>query len=418
MLTNSIAHNFFIQKSLFEIIFSPFVDLADYFMRFDNYGFQISAWLGWMLFAGCLISLIRKKSAFIIFKFFLLFWFLVIFVLFFRYSGNHIVSKNPDKILVDYHSHTRYSWDGMASIDRSLNYHKANGFDAYAITEHDFILPEAINVDVFNKPNYPVVIFGEELRDQNIYHLVHHVSQSIDANLLQHDINKIRSEVDKSSGVISAALWWEHSKFQDIINKPIDAYEIANMGHRIFDKKEYTESVQYAKKHNIPVIGSTDWHGWGYRATIWTVLTIPDWKDMTYEKKQTALVDTLKGKYQTTVLEHTRYNEIKNNFRYAFEPLFGLFYLLTAKDFISLCFWVIWIFLTILFIKFITRKNIEYLFWLISGTGILLFGIKLFFIWQAISQYNKSLRNVAIFFAIIGILSIITSIFTRKSKCK
>ena len=354
--------DFYIQKSILDVIFAPFINLADYFIAFEHYQFQILSWISWILYCGIILA-IKKRNLNIIPKSFLLFWFLAIFVLFVRYPGNHLISKDPDQILVDYHSHTYYSWDGIASLDRSISYHKANGFDAFAITEHNLIYPKPI------KETEPVIILGQEISKNGIFQLTLN-----DATV--------------------AALWWQHTSFDEMIKNPITAYEISNMGHRKIKPK--------LGQSNLPKIGVTDWHGWGFRANTWTAVKIPNWKKLTYKEKQTALVDALKGKYEVTVIEQKR-NEIKNNLRYFFEPFFGLFYILNSQNFVGLLSWFIWALIAIYLVKF-------RFFWITTGSTILIFGVKFLITWNSISEYNKSLKTVAISFILIGLMSILVAL--------
>ncbi|MCP4482573.1 MAG: hypothetical protein GY817_07370 [bacterium] len=395
LTTNKVTTEFFIQKSWLDVIFSPFIDIADYFIHFQAYQPQITSWFIWIILAGVILA-IKHKKAILILKAFLLFCFLVIFILFIRYPGNKLVSKNPENILVDYHSHTYYSWDGMASLERSLAYHKANGFDAFAITEHDILHPNIIITED------PVIILGEELKGRDNYHLIYNIDKKIDARALNHDINRINKKVDEMNGVICAALWWEHSSFDKLQKKPIDAYEIANMGHRTSNNINVEKSINDPR---LPKIGTTDWHGWAFRATIWTAVKIPHWQEMTFKEKQKSLVHTLKGNYRTQVIEQKR-EEVHNNLRYIFEPFIGLFYLLTAKNFINLVSWFIWI----IILTFLYKKKLS---WLILGVTIFSYGLKFFITWYLVSAYNRSLKTVAISFIIVGILAVFVALKKR-----
>ncbi|MFC1485150.1 PHP domain-containing protein [bacterium] len=419
--TNLSVNDLFISESFWRILFSPFLDIPDYFLRFGEYRLQIFSWLFWLEFFALLIFLKNKltkpfkSNPIIFFKTFLVFLALIVYVIFIPYGGNKIESIDKNNVIINFHSHTSYSWDGMASISRSLNYHKANGYDAYCITDHDYVLSDFVNIKTFQKnPKNPVVCFGTEIYDQEgTHHLLFGLPKSINLEKSGRNFNQIKKIVKKNNGLVCAALWWKHEPITKILEKKVDALEISNMGHRTLSKEEFRKTIELTIGKNIPLIGVTDWHGWGYVSYVWTVFKIPGWHDLSYEHKQNEVINSLKGKYPGRVLEYKRLGEIENKFRYIFEPFFGIFYLLTAKKFFGILAWLFWSILFFGIYKFLKQKNKTYLFWFFFSLTCFFLSIIFLIKWIPVSFNNKSLTEVSIYFFVASILNLIAVYFSK-----
>ena len=435
---NVVAADFSIKTGFWNTIFCPFSQIPNYFLHFEEYRIQLISWVGWFFMLGIFLFIylkIRQKldikknivsskfvaqnlSSIFLLKIFLSFWLLLIFVIFFPYSGNKIQPSNPDEVIVDFHSHTYYSWDAMASFERSLDFHKKNGYDAYFTTEHDSVLTERTNVS-YLKNSEIFVGFGEEVPDQNgVYHLFYNIKSAITRDQLNNsNYDSTISTLQKNDGVSSAALWWQNISLDGLLQKKFGVVEVSNMGHRNYRGINIGEAIQKFKEQKIQMIGTTDWHGWGYKSYVWTAVKISNWKNLDYSQKQAALLDALKGKYETRVLEYKKLDEKKTLVRYIFEPFFGLFYLLTSQNFWCLAIWFFWIFLFVKISQLVYAKNKVHLFWLIVFVINLGMSLKFYIQWQDIKAYNKTLNHLAIYFLLVAGLALLVSFFSfRKEK--
>jgi hypothetical protein len=215
--------------------------------------------------------------------------------------------------------------------------------------------------------------------------------------------------LNKNNGAASAALWWMDTSLDGLIQRNFHVAEVANMGHMDYRGIDINEAIKKFKAKNIQMIGTTDWHGWGYQSYIWTAVNIPNWENMDYSQKNIALIDALEGKYKTRVLEYRTLNESKSYIRYIFEPFVGIFNLLASQKFLCLLVWFFWIFWFIEAVKFIYAKNKVHFFWLFVFAVNLIMSISFYIQWQDIKIYNKTLNNLGIYFLIVAALSLIVS---------
>lgn len=436
---NSIASDFFIQTNFWNILFCPFSQIPNYFLHFEEYRFQLVSWFGWFFLLGIFMfiflkikqkicvkknlvctNFVNQNTGSIFFlKIFLSFWLLLIFVIFFPYSGNKIQKTNSqsDEIIVDFHSHTYYSWDAMASFKRSIDFHKANGYDAYFMTEHDLILPEKTKVDVLKTKDI-FVGFGEEVPNQDgLYHLFFNIKTAVlRPELASANYTDTMLSLKNINAIASSALWWEDISLEGLLEKNFSSVEISNMGHRNYRGIDIEYVIKKFRSKKIQMLGTTDWHGWGYISYIWTAVKIPNWQNMSYEQKEKALFDTLNGKYETRVLEYKKIDEKKTLIRYIFEPFFGIFYLLSSQSFLCLIIWFVWIFIFQKIIKFIYSKNKVHLFWLLAFFINLSMSLKFHLQFQTVKEYNKTLNHLGEYFLIISGLCLLVSFIVFKKE--
>ncbi|MDZ7605617.1 MAG: PHP domain-containing protein [Cyclobacteriaceae bacterium] len=98
-------------------------------------------------------------------------WFaLLVILIFVPQHNDRIINKTADWVLVNTHSHTEFSHDGLISQEGLWKWHKRNGFDAFFITEHnnhnrslEFVKRQRNN----EFPADPAVFCGEEFSGSN-----------------------------------------------------------------------------------------------------------------------------------------------------------------------------------------------------------------------------------------------------------
>ncbi|MFH1715511.1 MAG: PHP domain-containing protein [Elusimicrobiota bacterium] len=412
--------NFSVYNPFHYKVIAPLVDLPQYFVKFVNYRFQLISWVVWIEALCLFLFLYRKKKAIILLKGPMLFFVLASYVIFIPYPVKHIVKKDPNAVIVDYQSHTQYSWDGMASLPRSFNFHRKNGFDAYAITEHDLIISNFIGKDYFKKKygEHPVVIEGVEVYDSyGVHHLIYGLAHNISFRRANRDyqflFKYMKNEYD---AVFCPTNWWEQEITEQLIKRQFDSIEIINSAHRMFSEEEKQKAIAYAMQNNKNVIGTTDWHGWTYTAYLWTAVNIPEWTNLTYNEKQTALYDALRGKYKTKALYYGRMKEKHDTLRFIFEPFFGLYYYFAGIDIIRAVLWIIWIGIFMCLFNVIRKQKISYLLWF--GYSIFL-GIlvgKYFLAWILVRFNNTGLIDLYTTLLIMMALSLLVGIIEKKQR--
>lgn len=137
-----------------------------------------------------------------------------------------------------------------------------------------------------------------------------------------------------------------------VINDGVDAIEIANAGHKenipaSFRNEVY--KVAYQQFH-IPLLSSSDWHGWGNYAYTWTAFRIPGAKDYPWYELQHIIVSMLRNKQNTDIIPiiYDYPDQYYGNIRIIFEPLFDFYYYFSTLPFQGYLSWLIWIFLFLL----------------------------------------------------------------------
>ena len=149
-LTNLPSPGYRIHISPWGYILAPFKGISLYFSLASDIKSQLISWLSWLLFLYILIRVIKFKQAKekvtyavesfsgilkIIFSFLLL----LICVLFIPLPPQSLETKNSNEVLVDVHSHTTYSHDGLVTPGENIDYHLGHGFKAWFVTDHEGI---------------------------------------------------------------------------------------------------------------------------------------------------------------------------------------------------------------------------------------------------------------------------------------
>ncbi len=151
-------------------ILEPFVGISQYFWRFTNFRFQAFSWLAWIVIFYLLFNLKRRvnllkglRGLFKVIISFILVCFFIILVPLPKYS---LQPESSEEILVDLHSHTTYSHEGIATPEENIRWHLAHGFDAWAITDHPRTLEGARRAKKIAREKYPqaVIITGQEIK--------------------------------------------------------------------------------------------------------------------------------------------------------------------------------------------------------------------------------------------------------------
>jgi len=213
---------------------------------------------------------------------------------------------DPDAVTVDFHSHTNASWDGVKRFTAEANraWHREAGFDVAYISDHATVAgalqgmrhnPVTAGSDVVLLPAVEARYGGQHIiamgiRPDRDVHADGNwrepaLKPGTDAPMLMLTIpgNLSRIDTQQYPGLARLA-----------------AIELADAAPRGIDQlqRQRRTVLDFAARHNIAVIASSDNHGWGSTAAAWSVLHIPNWRSMS--------PTTLDAAIQRAITQHGR----------------------------------------------------------------------------------------------------------------
>ncbi len=325
--TGEQLNNVILQWPIFRLFIEPFYAFAYYILTMERSGyvFAFVSWLSWLILITVLIC--RYKSfklkntiIFCCFSFFL-FISLCCCVIILPVIGPKITNIDGYKV-IDIHSHTISSRDNISSVSSSINFHKKHGFTDFFITEHDNTngyktIPDSIGtehifpgIQIRTKEGVSVLLLSQEefeyedFQDKSIEELI--------------DLAHFRDML-----VVMPHWWkWYRPDLQQLIDWEIDGFEIYNCGYRYISDQTRQELIDICNKNNLPMFGTTDWHGLGYMMNVWTIIQAKDNKNV---------FELMKEKPKTKIIVH----DVKGNqsaLRYIFEPFYFIYIYVTTTQ--------------------------------------------------------------------------------------
>lgn len=218
-----------------------------------------------------------------------------------------IALADPDAVVVDFHSHTNASWDGVKRFTPEANraWHRDAGFDVAYISDHATVAgalrgmarnPQVAGTDVVLLPAVEERFGGEHIialgirPDRDVHadgewrmpagvpaRVPAHVSTRANANesgdaeadepLLTLTIPGTVRNVPASARPVLSQL--RAIELEDASPKGIDQIQ-----------REQGRVMALSDSLDLAVISGSDNHGWGSTAAAWSVLHIPNWRTM------------------------------------------------------------------------------------------------------------------------------------------
>lgn len=197
--------------------------------------------------------------------------------------------SSPDEIVVDFHSHTRYSWDGRAAFspEASRRWHQASGFDVAYITDHSTFAgaEEAALDNPAHAGDGTVMLSGIEVRDRG-NHLVVLGTDGADwrsytaGDLQEHIFQRDAAERGSARPVVLFTL---PGKLKGARGMSFDGIELSDAAPRGLSQSDAESGTvsQLARDRNKSLVASSNNHGWASASPAWSVMQIPNWRAMT-----------------------------------------------------------------------------------------------------------------------------------------
>ncbi|MDR2772696.1 MAG: hypothetical protein LBB93_04435 [Elusimicrobiota bacterium] len=330
--------------------FRPFIEplygFAFYALTLERTFYRpvLISWAVWTLLLVFLFCLLTKKTDIqtLIRLFYGLFLFasLIAFVVLFPLAGPKLV-KPVGYISVDFHSHTRFSYDNSSTESSSLRFHEQSGYDDFFITEHQ----NTNSFSRFEEMGATNVFCGMQIQSSEGGVSVLLLSPGyFDGQLYQNlPLDEIIKKAHENGMLAVMPHWWKWHRysFSELHASGIDGFEIYNNGYRNFDEAERQGLIDFSKENNLLMIASTDWHGWGYMTDAWTVLKTDKFN----------FDDISKYAASEEILLY-RQEQSRSLFRFIFEPFAAYYYYIKNADTTQTVAFMVWFALIFAFMAF------------------------------------------------------------------
>lgn len=319
---------------------APFAGISFYLQKFSNQPAQALSWLLWLAAAAAAAGIAARKS----FKrvvwdidiLWLVFMTGAAFLVFTRQPAPRLVSP-ADKAVVNFHSHSDFSKDGIAAPLQEILYHRSAGFDVSFITEHN---SETSYPHFYEADGSPLMLPGMQANTENISLLLLGARQipENEIDIRNRSIPDLVKWARARGMAVVCPHWWKWKKpsWEALRAAGVDGFEIYNLNYRQFPDADRSELVKFCGQNGLLAVGSTDWKGFGWACDVWTALDIPK-KDVSPD----AVIKYLRAHGKTSVLVYGR-NEPAGALRYVFEPFIGMYLYFAALGPVELLSWLFW----------------------------------------------------------------------------
>ena len=200
-----------------------------------------------------------------------------------------LAMSSRDDVVVDFHSHTRYSWDGRVALspEQSRRWHNASGFDVAYITDHSTFAgaEEAALDNPARAGDGTVMLSGIEVRDRG-NHLVVLGTDAADwrsykaGDLQEQTFQRASAARGTARPVVLFTL---PGNLKPASTMSFDGIELSDAAPRGLSQSDAQSGTigELARDKNASLIASSNNHGWASASPAWSVLQIPGWRSMT-----------------------------------------------------------------------------------------------------------------------------------------
>jgi len=436
-LSSEPVPGFGIHISAWRILFEPFTGPLLFYLRADQPLLEFAILFLWIIVFSLLAKLLRsfrngvllwlKSLPLIVATWLGLLWLIIYMPL----PANTIVNHNEDTILINTHSHTEYSHDGIISTKRLQHWHKKNGFDAFFITDHNHHqhTMEAVRAqDQGTLPQEPLMIIGEEFSGSN-----HMTLLGLKRNFITRGLSdqQVIDSTHEDQGVVIVAHWFdgERESIPFFLDMGVDGFEIANQGSGLkYEPRIFNAITEACTSNGLIMTGVVDYHGYGSSCFAWNALEIPGWHQMDPAQKREAIMQVLRSRDMSRIrvlLYHDR--NVFDRSRVLLSPLYTFVSYFRTLKVLQLLSWFLWLILLGILRSWLVKRikgSISYrciqVLALISGIFLLSNGAMLFFKAQRISEHNEIYAEYSTYLlwggAIILIYSFLLTFIEHKKK--
>ena len=209
-----------------------------------------------------------------------------------------LAMSSPSAVVVDFHSHTAFSWDGRADFTPIENrrWHEESGFDVAYITDHGTFkgAAAAARLNPVRAGDGTVILSGIEVRSEGRHLNVLGTDARDSAAYKSDDLNEgvflrtVRSPNTPPPIVLMTLPG--HLKAEPGAIR-IDALEISDAAPRALSQIDAQRSslLGRARNRRFAVVAGSNDHGWAHASPAWSVMEIPGWRSMSPHELDVAI---------------------------------------------------------------------------------------------------------------------------------
>jgi len=269
-------------------------------------------------------------------------------------------------VIVDFHSHTRYSHDGRPGWDPAdvRSWHRAAGFDAAYVSDHRTVQGAELGiVDNPTEAGQGTMILqalevgwrGEHVNLLGANRFYKGLTTS-DLRDVDEQALALASLIGNREPIVMETLPGKLDKMVPASGRRtagVRAIELVDGSPRGLDQTRIMRSriVHLADSLNLALVAGSDNHGWGRTAPGWTLLIVPGWRGMRTDSLAFAIEGSLRqGREATRVVERRVAGELNGG--NALELTLTLpvvtWSMLTTLSIDERVIWVVWVWLVVL----------------------------------------------------------------------
>lgn len=271
---------FRLEPPLGHLLTTPFSCLAD--LLTFNSARQWWAWGAWLLLGYWLLAP-RSRRGLLLYPAYLAG--LAAFLAWALLSGRpaaRLRAADPDVLLIDFHSHTSFSWDGRRSFIPEANaaWHRDMGFSAGFITDHNRV-DGALRARAASDASYRSLAGSEvSLHDA---HLVLLDARPVDNRLYNANLGGIRRFLADARGrgpvILSLPEYWKHhwDRLETLAGWGVSGIEVVNASPKALDlpPRKLAAVLELSRRRGLFVVGISDNHGWSRASFVWNAMRLP-----------------------------------------------------------------------------------------------------------------------------------------------
>ncbi|MEN8157656.1 MAG: hypothetical protein ABFS10_11960 [Bacteroidota bacterium] len=261
--------------------------------------------------------------------------------------SNTIENGQENTVLINTHSHTEQSHDGIISTKRLHQWHRRNGYDAFFITDHNHhrMTLETVRAQEEGAiPPEPLIMAGEEFSGSNHMTLLGLTRDFSTRGLTD---RQVIDTTHAAGGVVIVAHWFddENETIPHYTEMGVDGFEIANQASGLtYDRRVFEDIVHTCTTQGLLMAGVADYHGYGSTCFAWNALEIPGWHQMETSEKRESIMELLRQRDMSRVgvLLYNDRNTFDRN-RVFLSPLYNIINYFRTLNGWQLLSWFIWL---------------------------------------------------------------------------
>jgi hypothetical protein len=334
------------------LLFEPLAGIAEYFFSHEDPKGLLKAWFLWTAVIPGLLALWWSRRLQRVLGAILISWlgFITLLALLIVLPLPTLYLKAPaDWLRVDYHSHTWHSWDGIASPEQNLLFHKRLGYDCFFITEHEVTESYSeFSEEVRLHSAFPGV---ETVSADGIRFLILADRKFSMSEFNQRKANEIINKAHENGFLVIHTHSFTGQDWNYLANLGVDGFEIYDSADRGITHDEQVKLIRFCKERNLLMVSATDYHGWSTLSNVWTLVKIPS------NVKPTAkmLLDLLRKRSETHVVVNLPSREYYGAGSY-FEPFTATIHYFGGLSHLQSLSWAGWM-LTFMFLHKVLGKR-------------------------------------------------------------